>query len=230
MILSGSSRNAFLNPVSPVSTTPFGRLAPQVNPYYASQIQQSGVGFQYNPTLPVAGRFGATPGGGTIQYRNLPGLSGIVAHEGIHALQQVGPRGNLLQEIVGAVPRTIGGRATPLQRVVALGQSAVASLLPGVGGLAGGASFLNEYLAYGAGGSNNLLRRAMLGLVYPNYLTGPEPNVALPAAQDRHTTPRGFQPVNVRAVLAPIIKKAMTPARTPRQMRTPAVGRGGFAV
>ena len=179
-----STGNSLLNPF-PASTR-----APQVSGSWLSGILPN-ITFQPNPTLENAARFTATRGTnyGVIQYKpNVQGSAGIFAHEFIHALQQIGPRGNLVQEIVGAVPRATAGNATPLQQVLAISQSAAASLLPGVGGVSEGANFINEFVAYGADPSK-VVNRAALNIVYPNYITGPEPTqpkATQPAAVDRH--------------------------------------------
>lgn len=184
-----STGNNLLNPFATSTWIPS-----HVNQNYLSGILPN-LQFLPSPGLGNAARFTAKPGTnyGVIQYKpNQPGAAGIFAHEFIHAIQQIGPRGNLVQEIVGAVPRTIAGNATPIQQGVAFLQSAAASLLPGVGGLAGGAQYVNEQVAYGADPSKPL-NRTLLNVVYPNYITGPEPvqtQQVQPAALDRHEAAR----------------------------------------
>lgn len=183
-----STGNSFLNP------TAASTWALHVNFSYLSGLLPN-LQFEVNPRLGNAARFTANRGTnyGVVQYQpKVQGSAGVFAHEFIHALQQIGPRGNLVQEIVGAVPRTIAGNASPLQQAVAFGQSAAASLLPGVGGLQGGAEFLNEFVAYGADPSK-VVNRAALNIVYPNYITGPEPTqpeATQLASLDRHDAAR----------------------------------------
>src|SRR3990167_1387450 len=117
MILRNSTGNRFLNPVTPTSTV-YTRSERTYNTLGYSQSAvmgqntPTGVSYRYDPTLGNSARFVSGGGNtGTILYRNDPGLSGSLAHENIHARQQVGPRGNLLQEYFGAVPRMIAGNA-----------------------------------------------------------------------------------------------------------------------